>query len=159
MAGLPQLFEDDIRQIDAVLREFLERTEATTALLVDQGGFLITHQGDGQRFDLTTLGALASGAFMATQTLAQLLQEESFESVYQAGQQHSLFITHVNEQCLLAVVFRAQVGVGIVKYFVGPTRERIARQLELAHLRDPSVTLDLSVLNVADTSNVFKRRA
>jgi predicted regulator of Ras-like GTPase activity (Roadblock/LC7/MglB family) len=159
MAGLPQLFEDDIRQLDAVLREFLERTEATTALLVDQGGFLITHQGDGQRFDLTTLGALASGAFMATQTLAQLLQEESFESVYQAGQQHSLFITHVNEQCLLAVVFRAQVGVGIVKYFVGPTRERIARQLELAHLRDPSVTLDLSVLNVADTSNVFKRRA
>jgi len=159
MAGLPQLFEDDIRQLDAVLREFLERTEATTALLVDQGGFLITHQGDGQRFDLTTLGALASGAFMATQTLAQLLQEESFESVYQAGQQHSLFITHVNEQCLLAVVFRAQVGVGIVKYFVSPTRERIARQLELAHLRDPSVTLDLSVLNVADTSNVFKRRA
>jgi predicted regulator of Ras-like GTPase activity (Roadblock/LC7/MglB family) len=159
MAGLPQLFEEDIRQLDAVLREFLERTEATTALLVDQGGFLITHQGDGQRFDLTTLGALASGAFMATQTLAQLLQEENFESVYQAGQQHSLFITHVNAQCLLAVVFRAQVGVGIVKYFVGPTRERIARQLELAHLRDPSVTLDLSVLNVADTSNVFKRRA
>ncbi|MCX8089418.1 MAG: roadblock/LC7 domain-containing protein [Verrucomicrobiae bacterium] len=159
MAGLPQLFEEDIRQLDAVLREFLERTEATTAVLVDQGGFLITHQGDGRRFDLTTLGALASGAFMATQTLAQLLHEDTFESVYQAGQEHSLFITHVNEQCLLAVVFRAQVGVGVVKYFVGPARERIARQLELAHLRDPSVTLDLSVLNVADTSNVFKRRA
>lgn len=158
MAGLPQLLEEDVRQLDEVLREFLERTEATTVVLVDQGGFLITHQGDARRFDLTTLGALASGAFMATQTLAQLLHEESFESVYQAGQQHSLFITHVNDQCLLAVVFRAQVGVGVVKYFAGPTRERIARQLELAHLRDPSVTLDLSVLNVADTSSVFKRK-
>lgn len=158
MAGLPQLLEEDVRQLDEVLREFLERTEATTVVLVDQGGFLITHQGDARRFDLTTLGALASGAFMATQTLAQLLHEESFESVYQAGQQHSLFITQVNDQCLLAVVFRAQVGVGVVKYFAGPTRERIARQLELAHLRDPSVTLDLSVLNVADTSSVFKRK-
>lgn len=159
MAGLPQLLEEDICQLDGVLREFLERTDATTAVLVDQGGFLITHQGEARRFDLTTLGALASGAFMATQTLAQLLQEENFESVYQAGQQLSLFITQVNAECLLAVVFRTQVGVGVVKYFVGAARERIARQLELARLRDPSVTLDLSVLNVADTASVFKRKA
>jgi predicted regulator of Ras-like GTPase activity (Roadblock/LC7/MglB family) len=159
MAGLPQLLEEDVRQLDEVLREFLDRTEASLALLVDQGGFLIAHQGDARRFDLTTLGALASGAFMATQTLAQLLGEDAFESVYQAGQNHSLFITHIHDQCLLAVVFRAQVGVGLVKYFVGPARKRIARQLELAHLRDPTVTLDLSVLNVADTSSVFKRKS
>lgn len=158
MAGLPQLLEDDVRQLDEVLREFLARTEATAALVVDQGGFLITVQGDTRRLDVTTLGALAAGAFMATQTLAQLLQEDTFESVYQAGRQQSLFITHVNEHCLLAVVFRAQVGVGVVKYFVGPTRERLAHQLQVAQQRDPDATLDLSVLNLADTRSVFKRR-
>jgi predicted regulator of Ras-like GTPase activity (Roadblock/LC7/MglB family) len=159
MATLPQLLEEDIHQLDAVLRGFLERTDATTALILDKGGFLITHQGDARQFDLTTIGALASGSFMANQTIANLIHETSFDSVYQAGDQHSMFVTNVNEECLLVVIFKAAVGVGVVKYYATATREQIARQLQLAHERDPSGGLDLSVLNVADPSSVFKRKA
>jgi len=32
----------------------LEKSDATTALIIDQGGFLITAQGDTRQFDLTT---------------------------------------------------------------------------------------------------------
>jgi predicted regulator of Ras-like GTPase activity (Roadblock/LC7/MglB family) len=159
MATLPQLLEEDIQQLDDVLRGFLDRTEATTALIVDKGGFLITHQGDARQFDLTTISALASGAYMANQTIANLIHETHFDSVYQAGSQYSMFVTNVDEECLLLVIFKAQVGVGVVKYYTTATRERIARQLQLAHERDPDGGLDLSVLNVADTSNVFKRKA
>ena len=66
MATLPQLIEDDIRQIDETLREFIASTDATAALVIDKGGFLITHQGDTREFDLTTIGALSSGAFWPT---------------------------------------------------------------------------------------------
>jgi predicted regulator of Ras-like GTPase activity (Roadblock/LC7/MglB family) len=159
MATLPQLLEEDIRQLDGILREFLDRTDAATALIVDQGGFLITHQGEARQFDLTTIGALASGAYLANQTIAQLIHETRFESVYQAGTQFSIYVTNVNDECMLLVIFKAQVGVGVVKYYARETRERVARQLQLAHERDPGAGLDLSVLNLADPSNVFKRKA
>ena len=159
MASLPQLIEEDILALDQSLREFLSRSDATTALVIDKGGFLITHQGDAAAFDLTTISALASGAYMANQTIANLVKETNFDSVYQQGESFSMFATNVDENCLLLVIFRAQVGVGVVKYYGTATRKAIARQLQVAQERDPGAGLDLSVLNLADTSGVFKRRA
>jgi predicted regulator of Ras-like GTPase activity (Roadblock/LC7/MglB family) len=159
MATLPQLIEEDIQALDKDLREFLSRSDATTALIVDKGGFLITHQGDSAEFDLTTISALASGAYLANQTIANLIQEENFSSVYQQGGKFSLLATNVDENCLLLVIFRAQIGVGVVKFWATKIRERIAQQLQLAQARDPGAGLDLSELNLADTRSVFKRKA
>jgi predicted regulator of Ras-like GTPase activity (Roadblock/LC7/MglB family) len=159
MATLPQLLEEDIQQLDDVLRGFLSRSDATTALIVDKGGFLITHQGDARQFDTTTISALASGAFMANQTIANLIQEPNFTSVYQQGEQFSMFVSNVDENCLLIVIFRAQIGVGVVKFYAAKVREPIAQVLQRAQERDPDGGLDLSVLNVADPSSVFKRKA
>jgi len=158
MATLPQLFEEDIQELDDVLREFLGRSDAVTALIIDKGGFLITHHGDSRQFDLTTIAALASGAYLANQTIASLVNEENFDSVYQQGETVSMFATNIDENCLLVVIFKAQVGVGVVKYYATTARERIATQLKLAQERDPGGGLDLSVLNIADTSGLFKRK-
>nr|HRD05835.1 roadblock/LC7 domain-containing protein [Verrucomicrobiota bacterium] len=146
MATLPQLIEEDIARLDAELRELLERSDATTALIIDKGGFLITSQGDAQQFDLTTVAALASGAFMANQTIAGLVHETNFNSIYQQGEQFSMLVTCVDENCLLLVVFKAQVSVGAVKYFAAPAVKRIALQLQIAQERAPDAGLDLSVL-------------
>ena len=158
MATLPQLFEEDIQQLDDVLREFLRSTDALTTLILDKGGFLITYQGDSRQFDLTTIGALASGAYLANQTIANLVNEENFDSVYQQGENVCMFATNIDEHCLLTVIFKSQVGVGVVKYYATGARERIAAQLKAAQERDPGGGLDLSVLNMADTSGLFKRK-
>src|SRR5512140_3817136 len=105
MATLPQLIEEDIERLDDALRELLEKSDATTALIIDKGGFLIVSQGDTHQFDLTTIAALASGAYMANQTIASLVQETSFNSIYNQGDKFSLLVTCVDEQCLLAVIF------------------------------------------------------
>jgi hypothetical protein len=128
MATLPQLIEDDIRRCDETLRAFIASTDATAALIIDKGGFLITHQGDAHDFDLTTIGALASGAFMANQTIAGLVNETNFSSIYQQGEN------------LAAAV------------------KRIARQLKIAKERAPEAGLDLSVLNVAETRPLFRKK-
>lgn len=159
MATLPQLFEEDIRRLDEALNEYLERSDATTALVIDKGGFLITSQGDARRFDLTTIGALASGAYLANQTIANLVHEENFDSVYQQGDKFSMFVTNIDESCLLMVIFASKVGVGMVKYHATDARKQIAEQLKAAQDRDPSAGLDLSVLNLADPSEMFKRKA
>jgi predicted regulator of Ras-like GTPase activity (Roadblock/LC7/MglB family) len=159
MATLPQLLEEDIQRLDDALRELLEKSDATTALIIDQGGFLIASQGDARQFDLTTIAALASGAYMANQTIANLVHETNFNSVYQQGEKFSMFVICIDENCMLVVIFKAQVSVGVIKYFAMPAAEQIAAQLRVAQERDPGGGLDLSVLNLADTSDLFKRKS
>ena len=158
MATLPQLVERDIHLLDETLREFIAHTEATTALIIDKGGFLITHQGDAVQFDLTTIGALASGAFMANQTIAGLVNETNFNSIYQQGEHASMFVVNVDEHSLLVVIFKSHSGVGVVKYYAAAAVKRIARQLKIAKERAPGAGLDLSVLNVAETRPLFRKK-
>ena len=158
MATLPQLIEEDIQRLDEELRELLAKSDATTALVIDQGGFLISSQGDTRSFDLTTIAALASGAYLANQTIANLVHETNFNSVYQQGEKCSMFVVRVDENCMLTVIFKASVSVGAVKYFATPAAKNISEQMEIAQERDPSGGLDLSMLNIADPSELFKRR-
>jgi predicted regulator of Ras-like GTPase activity (Roadblock/LC7/MglB family) len=159
MATLPQLVEEDVQRLDDLLRELLEKSDATTALIIDKGGFLISSQGDTRQFDLTTIAALASGAYLANQTIANLVHEPTFSSVYQQGEKYSMFVVCVDEYSLLVVIFKAQVSVGLVKYFAGPTAEQIARQMRIAQERAPETGLDLSEVYGADTADFFKRKA
>jgi predicted regulator of Ras-like GTPase activity (Roadblock/LC7/MglB family) len=158
MATLPQLIEEDILRIDALMRDLLEKTDATTALIIDKGGFLIASQGDARQFDLTTIAALASGAYLANQTIANLVHETNFNSVYQQGEKFSMFVQCVDDFSLLCVIFKANVSVGLVKYYADPTSKHLAEQMEIAQTRDPEGGLDLSILNMADPSELFKRK-
>lgn len=158
MGTLPQLIEEDIRVLDGILADLLKHTDATAALVMDKGGFLITQRGDTTAFDVTSISALASGAYLANQTIANLVSETNFDSVYQQGENFSMFTTNVDEHCLLLVIFPARVGVGIVKYHASQMRDDIARQMLIAQQRDPEAGLDLSVLNLADTSGLFRRK-
>ena len=158
MGTLPQLVEEDIRGLDEALRELLEKSEATTAAVIDKGGFLISSYGDARQFDLTTIAALASGAYLANQTIANLVHETNFNSVYQQGERFSMFVLSVDEHCLLVVIFRAQISVGAVKYYTLTTITQVARQLQTAQARAPEEGLDLSVLNIADTADLFRKK-
>ena len=158
MATLPQLIEEDIHQIDGALNDLLSKSEATSSLVIDKGGFLITQCGDTRRFDTTTLGALAAAMYAATQGIASLVSEANFSSVYQQGENFSLLVHNVDEHCLLVVIFRAQISVGAVKYYAITTISQVAQQLQTAQARSPEEGLDLSVLNIADTADLFRKK-
>ncbi|HEX5398507.1 MAG TPA: roadblock/LC7 domain-containing protein [Verrucomicrobiae bacterium] len=158
MATLPQLIEEDIQQFDNALRGFIRLTDATAALIIDKGGFLITHQGDSSQLDFTSIGALASGAFMANQTIAGLVNESNFNSVYQQGEKSSMIVVNIDEHCLLVVIFNASTGVGIMRYHAAETVEKVATQLAAAQKRNPDGGYDLSVLNLADTESLFQKK-
>ncbi len=158
MNTLPQLLEEDVLKLDDTLSELLSQTEATAALIMDKGGFLIAHQGNSRKFDLTTIAALASGAYLANQTIAGLVQETNFNSVYQQGDKFSLFAVCIDEHCLLLVVFQSQVGIGAVKHFATPAIQTIADQLKVARARNPAAGIDLSVLNLADSAGLFHKQ-
>jgi len=155
---LPQLIEEDMREIDGALGDLLTKSEATSALVLDKGGFLITQCGDTRRFDTTTLGALAAAMYAATQGIASLVGEIDFSSVYQQGENISLLVNNVDEHCLLLVIFRAQISVGAVKYYALGTIAQLAQQLRAAQARAPDEGYDLSVLNMADSAEFFRKK-
>ena len=159
MSTLPQLIEEDIHQIEDALADLLNKSEAQCALVIDKGGFLIVENGDSRRFDTTTLGALAAAMYAATQGIAGLVNELNFSCVYQQGEKQSIFVSNVDEHCLVVVIFDAQKSVGAVKYYAAGVTAQIAQQMRSAHERAPDQGLDLSVLNVADTSDLFTQKA
>jgi hypothetical protein len=56
------------------------------------------------------------------------------------------------------VIFKAHLSVGAVKYFAAPAVKKVGAQMQVAMERDPGGGLDLSMLNVADTRDLFKRK-
>lgn len=158
MPSLPQLLQEDVQQIDAALREFLIKSEATAALIAAEGGFLIFQQGDTSEFDPTSLSALAANAFSATQAIAGLLNETSFATVYQQGLRFSILIGQVSRHHTLIVIFPASTSVGAVKYFAAFAIQTIAAQLLKAQDRAPGQGFDLAMLNVPDGREMFRTK-
>ena len=109
-------------------------------------------------FDVMTLSALSAASFAATESIAGLVGESNFSSVYQQGEKNSLLVVNVDQHSLMAIIFRANLSVGAVKYFAGDTIKRIAGQLETAQRRNPEGGLDLSELNMADPTPLFKMK-
>lgn len=158
MPTLPQLLEEDIRAMDAALRELLQQTDASTAMVIDKGGFVITQYGVHEQFDTVTVAALSAASFAATEGIASLVSERNFSNVIQQGEVNSLLILNVDEYCLLTVVFRAHISAGAVKYYATQTIRRIAQQLKAAHDRAPDNGYDLSMLNLEDVRPLFMKR-
>ncbi len=95
---------------------------------------------------------------MANQTIAGLVNESNFNSVYQQGEKSSMLVVNIDEHCLLIVIFSAAIGVGVVKYFAAAAIRKIAAQLAVAQGRNPGGGYDLSALNVADSESLFRKK-
>jgi predicted regulator of Ras-like GTPase activity (Roadblock/LC7/MglB family) len=158
MASLPQLIEEDISEINNALQELLIKSDATSTLVIDKGGFIITQNGRTQELDTMTLAALAAASFAATASIAGLVGEQNFSSVYQQGEHSSIVVIDVDEFSLLTVIFKATLSVGAIKYYAAETIKRIAAQSKRAQNRAPGTGLDLSMLNMADPSSLFKMK-
>jgi hypothetical protein len=95
---------------------------------------------------------------MANQTIANLVNESNFNSIYQQGENNSMFVVSVDDNCLLVVIFKSANGVGPVKFYAGNTVKQIAFQMKVARDRKPDAGLDLSAMNVTDARPLFFKR-
>jgi predicted regulator of Ras-like GTPase activity (Roadblock/LC7/MglB family) len=159
MATLPQLIEEDITEINSALEDLCFKSEASIAFLIDKGGFVITQSKQEADFDVMTLAALSAASFAATECIASLVHEKNFNSIYQQGENFSLLVVNVDGHSLLSVIFKANLSVGAVKYFATDVVRRIAMALQIAENRDPGAGMDLSMLNLADPSPLFRRKS
>jgi len=158
MPGLPPLIEEDVQALDTALDDLLRRSEAAAALIIDKGGPVISQRGALGNFDTTTIAALAAGSFCATQAIAERLGETTFSSIYQQGDHHSLLFCNIDDNVLLIVIFKAEISVGVIKYYAAATVGQVSVQLQKARQRAPRESMDLVSMNVLDVSNIFTQK-
>jgi predicted regulator of Ras-like GTPase activity (Roadblock/LC7/MglB family) len=158
MGQFPQLIQEDIDELDAVMRALLKKSEANIALLVEKAGYLIHESGRHDGMDTTTFATLGSNAYNAVQFMAQLVNETNFTSMYQQGEHFSTLMVNVDENSLLVIVFPTHLTVGSMKYFAGPAAKAIGDRIQLAAARAPGAGFDLSDLDPTDVQALFRKK-
>lgn len=156
MPNFPPLTGDDYEAFTSILRELLVKSEAGSALIIEKAGHLIHQEGENT-FDSTILAALVANSFAAEQMMATMLGETNFRGMYQEGEKQSTLMLDVDEHCLLVMVFRADLSVGVMKYFSVNAIQRIADQLKTAEARSSGVGYDLTDLNVTNPTAILRK--
>jgi predicted regulator of Ras-like GTPase activity (Roadblock/LC7/MglB family) len=129
--------QGDLGDIARVLGGLSQNTSASSVLLLDKGGQLISNQGQGGQRDIVALGALLAGTFGSSRQVAAILGERDFRSIYQQGLHESIYTSQVGEHWLLVVVFDKQTHVGLVKVVARRAVEELEPILSRIHGGSP----------------------
>ena len=111
-------YREEMSEINATLRAFLQRAKASSAFLVDKDGHLITREGMDERIDIDAICGLVAGAFAATKQMALILGEKSFLNLFHQGKRANIQVTLVGERTILAVVFNETTTIGMVRLYL-----------------------------------------
>lgn len=118
-------YEDLVRDVNRILREFLKLSNAKCAFLVDKEGHMVTRQGVTRDFDMDTISALVAGSFAATREMARVLGEDEFTVLFHQGKTDNIQLSLVGDRTLLTVIFDEATTVGMVRLYANETTKRL----------------------------------
>lgn len=154
MDSIPVLTIEDVAHIDAVLQDYLEKSESDLAVIIDKGGNVISQYGDLEVMDVTVIAALAAGSFAATKELARRIGEIEFNALYHQGNGSHIFMNSVDEDTIMITVFGSQTTVGLVRFYSTSAAHGLASVLkslrEKAHPGFQFDAADVSATQVFD---------
>jgi predicted regulator of Ras-like GTPase activity (Roadblock/LC7/MglB family) len=123
---------EELAAIEECLQRLVEDTGGNYALLLDKSGQVIASMGDGNRQDITALGALIAGTFASSREVAKLLREKDFRMLFQQGVRENIFIALIEEQWILTIIFNKGTHIGLVKVLTKKATEELGAVLERA---------------------------
>ena len=130
MQTTPILTIQTAERLLRALEDYLDKSEASLALVIDRGGIILTQHGAVKDSDASSIiAALAAGSFAATRELALRVGEQDCAALYQQGSQSHILITAVDDDALLVTVFDGHTTVGLVKFYSARAATRIAEIL------------------------------
>ncbi len=122
-------YSEDIEEIDGILSEFLDASQAKCILMVDKDGHLVTKKGFTKSFDTDSLAALVAGSFAATRQMATLLGEKEFSVLFHQGQNENIHVSLASERALLVIVFDDRTTIGMVRLYAEEVTKKVSEAL------------------------------
>jgi predicted regulator of Ras-like GTPase activity (Roadblock/LC7/MglB family) len=109
------LDDAQVRTLREILVDLCLSTHAIFAMLIDAAGRLVTTGGETKDFDLEAIAALAAGDLATSRQLAAMLNEPEFALLFQHEKQKNLFMTTVENDAILIVVFDVDASFGALR--------------------------------------------
>lgn len=132
----PQQFDE----ITKILSELAAKTKASTILLADISGQLITQRGNTDDINTAILSALAASDFAATSEMAKLVGEDAkFKLLFHEGEKRNVYLSNVGDNFFLVVVFDVSVTLGLVRIY---TKKAIQNLLKVFEESEPGEGAD-----------------
>ncbi len=131
-----EFYEEDIDEIDGILSDFLDASQAKCVLMVDREGHLVTKKGFTRSFDTTSLSALVAASFASTKAMAEVLGESEFMVLSHQGTNEHIHIALVGRRALLVIVFDDRTTLGMVRLYSNEVTGRVVEALKKAEERN-----------------------
>ncbi len=115
-----------LQRIEAVLAQRLLSIGVDCVIVVDMAGNTVISKGDGaQKYDISSLAALAAGNFASVDAMAKLIGEEEFSLLFHKGQDSSIHFSRINEELLLVCLFGHDLSLGFLRLNVADSIRQI----------------------------------
>jgi predicted regulator of Ras-like GTPase activity (Roadblock/LC7/MglB family) len=142
------LFPEDIERLNTVLAPLVSKSKLLMAVLINRDGRVLTHQGNLEKVDITSLAALVAGNTASTLAIANLVGETEFSTMYHQGKDKNIFIDAIDDNTFLSVVFDDQTNIDRVKVFVRQFERQLKEALRSVYDKDEDqIDLDLDMGN------------
>ena len=110
-----KVFEEDYYAINTTLQELLGNSNATSIILLDKTGQMISNVGEEPRFDMYSFASLCAADFEANAQLAKLIGEKDFSTLYHQGSNESMYLARVEQDIILVILFDKKTTLGLVR--------------------------------------------
>jgi len=124
------MFDEEYREITAVIEKLLREANAKCVYLVDKDGQLIASSGATKDIDATSLASLTAGNIAATGGLAKLIGEKEFSILFHEGEKDNLHISVVEQRVILVVIFDKSSSLGLVRLRVRKASEELGKSIQ-----------------------------
>ena len=115
MAETPFILQEhQFHRLKTVLARLCVECAARVVFLIDRDGQPIAFHGEIGDMDTTSFSSLAAGNVAATSSMAKLIGEDTFPSVFHEGERESIFISIIGRS-LLVTVFDDRSTLSLVK--------------------------------------------
>lgn len=109
------LHEEEYRKITKLAERLLRESNARFVSLIDRNGQQLSSAGELPDVDRTALASLAAGNVAATEGLARMIGERTFNSMYHEGDSDHLYLSSVGDIGILLVAFDERSSLGLVR--------------------------------------------
>jgi predicted regulator of Ras-like GTPase activity (Roadblock/LC7/MglB family) len=117
METIPFLTKEDVADLDSLLADYLQKSDASFTVVIDRGGTVIAQCGEGGDEDIAIIAALAAGSFAATKELARRIGESEFSALYHQGRHRHIFMSSLDEHTIIITLFDEKTTVGLVRFY------------------------------------------
>lgn len=105
---------EGLASITAQMSDLLKETNARTILLVEKSGQHLASVGE-EYPHVMAIAALIVGAFSSARELSRLIGEPDFKTMFQQGKTSHVYISMLETQDMITVIFDERTTLGIIK--------------------------------------------